>query len=112
MRRRWFTLRQHSGAALAAALAIPGVLLLSGAPTAAAAPVDTVLPGPVVGLTGAGVSGYVMVRTATDSPGITRFLGTGTGTGGRWPVCVRRPLAQRLDGSFGQRGSTVGSGQQ
>ncbi|MFV9455342.1 hypothetical protein ACNJ7E_18100 [Rhodococcus sp. NM-2] len=76
MRRRWFTPRR-CGATLAAALTIPGVLLLSGAPTAAAAPIDTVLPGPVVGLTGPVASGHVMVRTDTDSPGITRFLGTG-----------------------------------
>ncbi|QSE87888.1 hypothetical protein JWS13_04540 (plasmid) [Rhodococcus pseudokoreensis] len=56
--------------------------LLVGAPSAAAAPADTVLPIPVFGVatgpTGLGgplVAQHVKARTDPDSPGSTRFVG-------------------------------------
>lgn len=56
---------------------VSAALLLAGAPSAAATPTDTVLPVPVAGL-GKGLIGqHVTARTDTESPGITRFLGTG-----------------------------------
>lgn len=76
-------IRYRSRTAVGAVLAVLVILFLAGAPSAAAAPTDTVLPIPVAGLatgpTGLGgplVGQHVTATTDTDLPGITRFAGT------------------------------------
>lgn len=69
--------------AIGAVLAALTTMLLAGAPSAAAAPTDTVLPIPVAGIA-TGPTGlllplvgqHVTATTDPDLPGITRFAGT------------------------------------
>lgn len=70
-------------AAASASLIVFVLMVLIGTPTVTAAPTDTVLPVPVVGLatgpTGLGgplVAQHLTVTTDTDTPGLTRFAGT------------------------------------
>lgn len=70
-------------AAVCAVLAVFAIPFFTGTPSAAAAPSDSVLPIPVVGLatgpTGLGgplVAQHVTVTTDPEFPGITRFAGT------------------------------------
>lgn len=78
------TALRRRGAATVAAIPVAFLMSLSaGLPTAGAAPTDTVLPVPVVGLAtgptgfpGPPVAQHVTARTDPAAPGTTLFLGT------------------------------------
>ncbi|EKT82183.1 hypothetical protein COO55_32355 [Rhodococcus opacus] len=80
MRRRTSNVLPGRGTSAASVLVGLGALFLGVAPVATAAPTDTVLPVPVIGITNlptgflSPVYSQVMVRTDPEAPGMTEFV--------------------------------------